>query len=376
MTKLLAVVSARASYARAKTVLKGLANSDAVDLRIALIASASSTRYGNLLGQIEQDGIRVQVKLETQLDASLASSMAKTTALSLLSLVDYIQQENIDAVLIIADRHETLAGAIAGSYLGKRVFHLQGGEQTGNIDDKVRFANSFLSDFHFVSTAAAENRLRDSGIDARCIFLTGCPSIDIAANINLEGIAVEKLGGVGAGIEGVLADDFIVVLQHSETTSSLTPRDQILPTIDAIESVGRPTLWIWPNADLGSEEIVKQIRKYREQGKLRHVHFEKSIASKDFLAILNRASCIVGNSSVAIRECSYLGTPAVNIGGRQQGRDFGPNVTNVGFEKNLIISAINRQIQNGRYPANFLYGDGKSGERIAETIVKLLGRNH
>lgn len=372
MTKLLAVVSARASYARAQSVLKSLANSASVDLRIALIASASSNRYGNLLDQIEQDGIPVQVKLETQLDASHASSMAKTTALSIFSLVDYIQQEEIAAVLIIADRHETLAGAIAGSYLGKKVFHLQGGERTGNIDDKVRFANSFLSDYHFVATKVAEKRLRYAGIESERIFLTGCPSIDVAANVNLDGIATKKLGGVGAGIEEVLAGDFVVVLQHSETTSGLTPREQISPTIEAIETVGIPALWIWPNADQGSEEIVKEIRRNRELGKLQHVHFEKSIAAKDFLVILSQASCVVGNSSVAIRECSFLGTPSVNIGGRQRGREFGVNVANVDYEKQSIISAINRQMQNGKYQADYLYGDGESGRRIADIIIRLM----
>lgn len=372
MTKVLAVISARASYARAKTVLKSLANSGAVDLKIALIASASSSRYGNLLEQIELDGFQVQVKLETQLDASLASSMAKTTALSLLSLADYIQNENITAVLIVADRHETLAGAIAGSYLGKKVFHLQGGEQTGNIDDKVRFANSFLSDYHFVATRVAERRLRDAGIDSRKIFFTGCPSIDIAANLNPNGIAIDKLRGVGADIERILHDDFIVVLQHSETTSDLSPKQQITPTIDSIEYLGLPTIWIWPNTDHGSEEIVKEIRRCREQGRLQHVHFEKSIAAMDFLVILSQASCVIGNSSVAIRECSFLGTPSVNIGGRQQGREFGINVTHVGFERQSIIEAINRQIQNGKYPADLLYGDGQAGERISDTIIRLL----
>lgn len=376
MKKLLAVVSARASYARAQTLLKSLASSKAIDLRIALIASASSTRYGNLLGQIEQDGIRVHVNLETQLDASHASSMAKTTALSILSLVDYIQREEIAALLIIADRHETLAGAIAGSYLGKKVFHIQGGEKTGNIDDKVRFANSFLSDYHFVATRVAEKRLRDAGINPRKIFLTGCPSIDIAADINLDRISMGKLNGVGAGIEEVLAEDFIVVLQHSETTSVLSPKEQISPTIEAIEALERPTLWIWPNTDRGSEEILKEIRKHRERGKLQHVHFEKSIAAKDFLTILSRASCVVGNSSVAIRECSFLGTPSVNIGGRQQGREFGINVTTVGFEKQSIIEAINQQIQNGKYPADNLYGDGESGKRIADTLIRLLESNY
>jgi UDP-hydrolysing UDP-N-acetyl-D-glucosamine 2-epimerase len=374
MKQFLTVLSARASYSRVRSVLLSLQKTTGINSHVVLIASAASTKYGKLEHYLQQDGININWKVESQSDAALESSMVRTTSYSMLGIADYILNKKIDGVLVVADRHETIAGAIASSYLNRTTFHLQGGEISGNIDNKVRYANSFLSDYHFVATPKSKERLEEYGIPPSTIYNTGCPSLDYVPKIEkLKGnLTINQLGGVGLESSELFKDRYIVVLQHSETTSHLDAREQVRITIDAIEKLQRPTLWIWPNSDSGSDEVLREITKARESGKLKHVHFERSIDPQFFLSILKSADCVVGNSSVAIRECSLLGVPAVNIGSRQKNRERAQNVIDADFISENVQQSVLTQIQHGFYEPSQIYGDGKSGERISGLIKKLL----
>lgn len=372
MINFLTVLSARASYSRVRSVLLALKKNSNLNSHVVLVASAASAKFGKLENFLSTDGIKIDWKVESQSDTSLVSSMVRTTANSMTGISDYIINNEIDGTLIIADRHETIAGSIASAYLGLKTFHLLGGEISGNIDNKVRYANSFLSDFHFVATEKSRINLENCGIPASTIFNTGCPSLDFIPMAEHVHQDMFNLGGVGIGANYIFNDKYIVVLQHSETTSSLPPRLQVRETIEALEKLKYPTLWIWPNSDQGSEEIIREINQARENGKLKYVHFERSIDPILFLTILKGAQCIIGNSSVAIRECSLLGIPAVNIGGRQNNRECAENVLNVDYNQSLIGDAILTQIQNGLYAPSEIYGDGKAGQRISDLISELI----
>lgn len=372
MKKLVVMVSARASYSRFRSALIQLARSDHIDLHIVLVASANSSRFGNLVKFIEQDGLRISWKIDSQIDISQKTSMAKTVGLTLLGLTDYLENVDPDALVIIADRHETIAGSISGSYLGIKTFHIQGGESTGNIDDRVRFANTHLSDYHFVANEVALERLRTCGVSHQNIFVTGCPSLDFVKDNKFDRIRIPNLTGLGLPDSKLFESEFLVVMQHPETSSKLDFPDQILPTIYAINEADVPTLWLWPNSDQGGESFTDVIRKAHTNGLLKNVHFERSLEPELFLSILDGASCIVGNSSVALRECSLIGTPAVNIGGRQSNRSHGSNVLTVQYDRSRILEAIVRQRIHGRYSPEFIYGNGESGKLIARLIEELI----
>lgn len=372
MKRVVVVISARASYSRIRSVLLQLLHNRKVELHVVLSASASASTYGKLGAIIERDNIPISWKIDSQIDASLSSSMAKTVGLTMFGLVDYLQNIKADGIVIVADRHETLAGSIAGSFLGIKTFHVQGGEITGNIDDKVRNANSHLSDYHFVSNEAAARRLRDFGIQNESIFVTGCPSLDMVRDNRFDRSSIPELRGVGYPSQEVFGKKYIIVIQHPETTSSLSFSEQIMPTIDSVELSGIPALWIWPNSDLGGEIIVSEIRKAREKGALSLVHFEKTLEPEVFLSILDGASCIVGNSSVALREGALIGVPAVNIGGRQRNRLHGHNVLHVDYKVEEISEAIKKQTTKEKYDSESIYGDGQAGRLIANLIEELV----
>ena len=276
-----------------------------------------------------------------------------------------------DAVITIADRFETMATAIAASYMNIPLIHVQGGEVTGNIDEKVRHAITKLADLHLVATERAKERVIRMGEAPSKVFNTGCPSIDLAAEVlkdsKLDFDPFEKYGGVGRMIE--FHNRYLVVMQHPVTTEYKESRIHIEETLNAINSLRIPTFWFWPNVDAGSDGTSKGIRVFREKNSIPHIHFFKNMEPVDFLKLLYNSKCLIGNSSVGIRECAYLGIPVVNIGSRQNGRERGQNVIDIEYSKQAIKEAINQHLINGKKQPDYVYGKGNSGKKIAGIIA-------
>ena len=168
-----------------------------------------------------------------------------------------------------------------------------------------------------------------------------------------------------------LSEGYIVVLQHPVTTEYEESRRHVEETLHAVSELGTPTLWFWPNADAGSDGTSKGIRSFRESHRVPNIHFFKNLPPEDFIRVIFRSRCIAGNSSVAIRECSYLGVPAINVGTRQKGRDRGANVIDVPYDRKAIQTAIESRLAGERLESDRLYGDGRSGERIADLLAKV-----
>jgi UDP-hydrolysing UDP-N-acetyl-D-glucosamine 2-epimerase len=365
------VVTARPSYSRIKTALKAIQDHPELELQLVVAASALLDRYGNAVRYMEEDGFEIAARVYMVLEGENLASMAKTTGLGLLELATVFDNLKPDAVVTVADRYETLATAVAASYMNIPVAHVQGGEVTGSIDEKVRHAVTKLADVHFVSTEKAADRVIRMGEEPSTVFVTGCPSIDLAAEIltdptlNFDPLA--KYGGVGETLD--LSRGYFVVMQHPVTTEYELAREHVTETLYAVRDGGHPTLWFWPNVDAGSDGTSSGIRAFRELERPTNIHFFKNMMPADFLRLLFNSRCLVGNSSVGIRECSYLGVPVVNIGSRQSGRDRGVNVLDVGYSRCEIKEAIGHHLGNGRYPRDPLYGSGDAGRRIADLLA-------
>lgn len=369
--KVCVVVTARPSYSRIKTALRAIQEEPGLELQLVVAASALLDRYGTAVQYIEQDGFEIAARVYMVLEGENPASMAKTTGLGLLELATAFDNLKPDVVVTIADRYETLATAVAASYMNIPVAHVQGGEVTGSIDEKVRHAVTKLSNLHFVATKKAAQRVMQMGEEQSTVFVTGCPSIDLAAEVlrdpTLNFDPFEKYGGVGERPD--LSNGYLVVMQHPVTTEYGQARRHVLETLSAVANVNVPTLWFWPNVDAGSDGTSNGIRSFREQNTPAQLHFFKNMAPTDFLRLLLNARCLIGNSSVGIRESSFLGVPVVNIGSRQSGRERAANVIDVGYDRIQIRDAIECHGRNGRYENNRLYGDGKAGERIAGILT-------
>jgi UDP-hydrolysing UDP-N-acetyl-D-glucosamine 2-epimerase len=369
--KVCVVITARPSYPRVRSVLYALRDRPDVELQIVVAASALLERFGNVSKIIEEEGFTINGRAFTIVEGETLVTSAKSMGLGVVELASIFDALSPDVVVTVADRYETLATAVAASYINVPVAHLQGGEVTGSIDEKVRHAVTKLSNLHFASTQLAAERIKRLGERADTVFFTGCPSIDIAAQVR-NGQATDfdpfqHYGGVGSTFN--LDDGFVVVMQHPVTTEFGDAAEQIVETLNAVIKLDINAFWFWPNIDAGSDSVSKMIRTYREQGRMKRVHFFRNLRPEDFLKLMLRSRCIVGNSSVSIREGSYLGVPAVNVGSRQQYRERGINVMDVDYDMEKIQAAIEVQYQKGRYPSDPLYGDGKAGERIAQHLA-------
>jgi len=371
--KVCVVITARPSYSRIKTAMRAIRDRQDLDLQLVVAGSALLERYGTAVRTIENDGFEVSARVPMVLEGGDLVSMAKTTGLGLLELATVFGNLRPDVIVTVADRFETIATAIAAAYMNIPVAHVQGGEVTGSIDEKVRHAVTKLADLHFVASERAAARVVRMGEDPATVFTTGCPSIDLAAEMlcrpNLDFDPFERYGGVGQRLD--LSEGYLVVMQHPVTTEYELARQQVTETLHAADAAGLPVLWFWPNMDAGTDGTSNGIRAYREQLRPSRFHFFKNMAPEDFLRLIYGARCLVGNSSVGVRECAYLGVPAVNIGSRQTGRDRGANLLDVEHDRGEILSGIQRHLSNGRYPTDTLYGDGRAGPRIAELLAEV-----
>jgi len=364
------VVTARASYCRAKTIIQAIKDHRFLNLQLVLSGSSILQRYGSILDQINDDGFQVTKVLQNIIEGDSLSGMVKSTGLGLLELASTFESLKPDIVITVADRHETIATAIAASYMNIPLAHVQGGEISGSIDNKVRHAISQLADIHFVSSSSAAEVVRNFGKEKSSIHITGCPSIDIAREISKQ--PSSKLKSLLSSefkdtpLDG--AEKYIIVLQHPDTTVYGTSMAEIYPTLEAIQEIKAPTVWFTPNVDAGSLLFSDLIGEFRNREEFKHVTFRTHLKEHDFLLLVNGASCLVGNSSVGIREASFLGVPVVNVGNRQKNRMRSSNVIDVGCEKSDIISAVNFQMGHRRYPQSTVYGHGGSGVQIAEIL--------
>ena len=371
--KVCVVVTARPSYSRIKTALQAIEAHPELELQLVLAASALLERYGSAVQYVEKDGFETSARIFNVLEGEDLKAQAKTTGLGILELANVFETSRPDVVVTVADRFETMSTAIAASYMNIPLVHIQGGEVTGNIDEKVRHAITKLADRHYVASEDARERVIKLGEHPETVLNTGCPSIDLAAEVagtpTLDFNVIERYGGVGADLE--FTRDYLVVMQHPVTTEYGQSREHVELTLEAVRALGKPTMWFWPNVDAGSDGTSKGIRSFRERHKLPNVHFFKNMEGRDFLRVLCNAACLIGNSSVGIRECAYLGVPVVNIGTRQNGRQRGPNVVDVDYDPNAVRAAIEKQSAHGRYPRADVYGGGDAGVRIAADLATM-----
>ena len=370
--KVCIAVHSRANYGRIKTVMREIDNHPLLELQLIVGSSALLTRFGSAINNIRADGFKELATVSSIIEGENPTTMAKSTGLAIIELATHFENLKPDIVLTVADRFETLATAIASSYMNIPLAHTQGGEVTGSIDESVRHAITKLAHIHFPATERAKDFILRLGEDPSSVYLTGCPAIDLVAesDLKLDPDIFKKYGGVG---EEIAPDkDFIVVLQHPITTEYGEGFAQINQTLSAVfkhAQKGMQIIWLWPNVDAGSDDVSKGIRSFRENNNTINMRFYRNFSPEDYICLLANAKCIVGNSSSGLRECAFLGTPCVNIGSRQEGREKSDNVIDVNHDSDNIYEAINYQIKHGKYKKSTIVGDGKSGKKIANYLA-------
>ena len=373
MRKVCIFIGSRANYSSIKSVMRAVVEHPALELQLVVGASALLDRFGAAVDVIEADGFTVNARVSMIVEGETPATMAKSTGLGLLELPTTFEQLKPDVVVSVGDRFETMATAIAAAYMNIPVAHTMGGEISGTIDESIRHAVTKLAHIHFPANQAAAERIIRMGEPRDTVHTVGCPRIDLVSEIARGHAALDdtwlERDGVGAHID--LKRPFLLVNQHPVTTEYGAGKEQIRETLEALDELKMPTIMLWPNVDAGSEDIATGMRTFRETRKPEYIRFYKNFPIETYVRLMLSCACVVGNSSAPIREGAFLGVPAVNIGTRQTGRDRGPNVVDVGYDRREIGDAIRRQLGRGRYPSDALYGDGGAGPRIADLIARV-----
>jgi len=367
------VVSARPSYSRVKSVLRAIREHPDLELQIVVTAWSLLERYGNVARIIEDDGFEISERAVSVLEGDHPTTMAASTGLALIETANILQRLQPGFVVTIADRHETLATAAAAAYMNIPLAHLQGGEVSGSIDEKVRHAVTKLSDLHLVSTARAAERVIQMGENPTTVWVTGCPSLDLAAEVlQSSGVDLDLFAKYETiGPLQKLSSPYLVVLQHPVTSEREQSYLQMTETLHAVKRSGLPALVFSSNGDAGIAGIAGSIQEFREANPNETINYLGNMDPVDFLRVVNASACVVGNSSIGLRECSFLGVPAVNIGTRQTGRERAENVLDAPYDRDAIEKAIARQARHGRYSPSTLYGTGDSGKAIAQILSEV-----
>ncbi len=368
--KICVVVGSRANYSSIKSAMRAIKAHPALTLQLVVGASAILDRYGAVVDLMRRDGFEPDAEIHMLIEGETPTTMAKSTGLGLIELSTVFARLAPDFVLTVGDRFETMATTLAAAYMNIPIAHTMGGEVSGTIDESIRHAVTKFAHVHFPASRDAAERIVKLGEKPEDVHLVGCPRMDLVADILREKGALSgtELFKDGVGAELDLSKPFILVSQHPVTTEFGEGERQITATLEAVVKTNLPAIILWPNADAGSEDIARGMRKWREQGRDANMHFFKNLPIDIYVRLMAQTACLVGNSSSGIREGAFIGTPCVNIGSRQTMRERGDNVIEVENEVAKIEAAIRKQMAHGRYAMAPIYGDGTAGAQIADIL--------
>lgn len=372
MRKICVVVGSRANYSSIKSAMRAIQAHPDLQLQVVVTASALLDRYGQVANLLKKDGFEPSASVYMLVEGETPATMAKSTGLGLMELPTVFEQIKPDIVLTVGDRFETMATTLAAAYMNIPLAHTMGGEVSGTIDESIRHAVTKFAHIHFPACSEARDRIIKLGERPEDVHLVGCPRIDLVAEV-----LKDDRNGAGPdlfsqGVGGVfdLNKPFLMLSQHPVTTEYGEGERQIAESLVAIHRLGIPTIALWPNADAGSDDIARGMRKFREKGDDSKIHFFKNLPTDTYISLMRRTACLIGNSSSAIREGAFIGTPSVNIGSRQTMRQRGRNVIDIDPDRSAIAGAIEQQLKHGPYESEPIYGDGRAGEQIAGVLAR------
>lgn len=371
MIKITVVIVDRANYGRLKPVLQVMRDTPEIQLQIICTGSMLLERFGKAIEVVKADGFQVDEEIYIELEGSVPATMVKSMGLGIIELGNAFQRLAPDFAVIIGDRYEAMSAAIAAAYQNICLIHIQGGEITGSIDESTRHAITKMAHYHFPSTPQAGDFVVRMGERKETVFALGCPCVDVVDEA-CKLMPFELLGNLGVGTGINLERRFVLVLFHPVTTEFMSAESQMEQMLEALKSSGEQVIMIWPNIDAGGDGISQAIRRFREiNADTVPLHVYKNLQPDVFMALLKKAACLVGNSSSFIRDASFLGTPVVLVGSRQNGRERSQAVIQVEPQKNAILEAMEFQIQHGEYPSSDIYGRPGVSRNIVDKLLTL-----
>jgi UDP-hydrolysing UDP-N-acetyl-D-glucosamine 2-epimerase len=369
--RVLIPLTTRGNYAKMQSTMRAIAGRADLELAAVVGGPLLDAGYGDYRKVLAADGFAVPDELDYLDGDSGLAGMTRAAGRCVLAMQAVIERQRPDWVLIVADRYEALAIAQAALCMNVRIAHLEGGEVSGSIDERIRHAITKLAHLHFPANDEAAHRIARMGEPLDSIIVVGTPSLDLLAGMDLDDLAPAQavLAETGRGRRVDLAGDFVVVSHHPVVTEVADAPAHYALLAETVRALGLPAVWVLPNLDAGAAAALAPVDALIADTAAPPVVRVGSLPFPHYAALLAHAKCLIGNTSSGLREGAFLGVPAVNIGSRQTGRARGANVADVGYDGPAILAAARAQIEHGRYPRDTLYGDGRAGPKIAAALA-------
>jgi len=362
--KITITTGTRAEYGILRPILNEITQRKKLQLILIVTGTHLSKRHGMTINEIKKDKFKIYQTFKFLPNDDTGFSAAKSLGDGVIQFAKIFKKVKPDINLILGDRDEMFASAIAAYHMNIPNAHIHGGDVSGSIDEYSRHAITKISNIHFAATEKSKRRIIKMGENPKFVYLTGSTSIDeLRNNKILSKSQFEKKYGFK------LTKNLIVLVQHPVTTQIASTKKHIQNTLKAIEYFGYRTIIIAPNSDAGSNIIFQNIKQFANSHNF--VRVFSSLPRSDFLCLIKNCGALVGNSSSGLIEASYFGTSVVNIGIRQQGREKSHNVLDAKSESIISIKrTISRALKKNTKPS-YLYGVGTSSPKIAQYLEKI-----
>ena len=354
----------RSEYGILRELIKEISKSKKLELYLLVTGMHLSKKFGYTINEIKKDKIPIHAKIKMIPSGNTPYDMSVSLGKGIIGFSKIFKKIKPDLNVVLGDRDEALASALAASHMNIPNAHIHGGEISQGIDEYNRHAITKISNIHFAATKKSKERIIKMGENRRNVILTGSPSIDE--------IKMSKISSKHELEKKYLVDldkPLFLLIQHPVTTEFEKSDLQIKMTLDALSKLKNQTIAILPNSDAGNEQIINQLRIFSK--KCNFLKVFPNLPRNDYLGFLRYCSALIGNSSSGIIEGSYLHTPVVNIGIRQLGREKDVNVIDVPiFSKSLILNALKKSLKkkNKKIKNSSIYGTGNASKKIVQYL--------
>ncbi|MFC1745566.1 UDP-N-acetylglucosamine 2-epimerase [Candidatus Riflebacteria bacterium] len=367
--KVAVITGTRAEYGLLKPVMRAIKAHP--DLRLCTLVTGMhlSREFGETYREIEKDSFKIHKKVDMLVASDSSGAMAKSVGLGIIGLTQALEEVKPVFTLVLGDRVEAFAGAVAASFLKSIVGHIHGGDKAkGGYDDYMRHAITKMAHLHFCVSLQSAQRVIRLGEEKKFVFNVGAPGLDTILHHPetswYELIKKYKLDNKG---------QFAVMVQHSVSTQGEAARMQVRQTLKALKRTQLRTLVIYPNSDAGGRSIIEELKNWKN---VPAFSFYKSLPREDYIGLLRKASFLIGNSSSGMIESTSLSLPVINIGIRQQGRECGENVLHSPHNENIIFALVQKCLYDKEFSgivkkAKNPYGRGKAGNKIATILSRI-----
>tara|TARA_B110000037_G_scaffold64853_1_gene79173 strand:+ start:907 stop:2037 length:1131 start_codon:yes stop_codon:yes gene_type:complete len=355
MKKIIFLTATRADYGKLKKIIISTQKLKNFKAYVFVTGMHNLKGYGNTYKQIETDKIKNVTRFFNQ---SLGDDHSKVLSKTAVGFSKYLKTIKPDLVVVHGDRIEPLACSIVCCLNNIKIAHFEGGEISGTVDEIFRHSISKLCNIHFVTNLVAKKRLIQMGEISNNIFVTGSPDVDLLLSKELPTLDDTKLR------YDINFKSYALALFHPVTTDIRNLRKNILNFIKALKLSNEKYILVFPNNDLGSEFIIKQYKKIKNE----NIKIFPSLRFESYITLLKNSKFIIGNSSSGIMEAPYFGVPTINIGDRQNNRAKLESIFNCSYDYSSILKLIKKYKNKKSYKAQFYFGSGKSNQKIISIL--------